>query len=223
MEKKMGAMYSLALSGLLLIGGLFSVGTIKAQEAKTVFVQMPDSLSPLLTAVNRADCIDFLESKMRAQVDNRFGRKSEMTELSKDYIRIQMSPQTIWQMKLLATSDSTKVICIVSTACAPVCDSYFQFYSTDWKELSASDFIALPAMDDFFEIPDSTLAHDYATIRLQADMQLMKADLSKTDDALTFTLTTPDYMEKEMAEKLKPFLRHPLTYEWKANRFSPIR
>lgn len=29
------------------------------QEAKKIFVNMPDSLSPLLTAVNRADCIDF--------------------------------------------------------------------------------------------------------------------------------------------------------------------
>ncbi|MCZ4238217.1 DUF3256 family protein, partial [Staphylococcus equorum] len=30
--------------------------SVSAQEAKTLFVQMPDSLSPLLTAVNRADC-----------------------------------------------------------------------------------------------------------------------------------------------------------------------
>ncbi len=55
---------------------------------------MPDSLSPLLTKVNREDCIDFLESKMKAQVENRFGKKSEMTDLSKDYIRMQMSAQS---------------------------------------------------------------------------------------------------------------------------------
>ena len=79
------------------------------QEAKKIFVNMPDSLSPLLTAVNRADCIDFLESKMKAKVENRFGRESEMTELSKDYIRVQMTPQSTWQMKLLATSDTTQV------------------------------------------------------------------------------------------------------------------
>ena len=122
------------------------------QEAKKIFVNMPDSLSPLLTAVNRADCIDFLESKMKAKVENRFGRESEMTELSKDYIRVQMTPQSTWQMKLLATSDTTQVICTVSTACAPVCDSNIQFYTTDWKELPISDFItAMPAMDDFFE------------------------------------------------------------------------
>lgn len=80
-------------------------------------------------------------------------------------------------MKLLATSDTTQVICTVSTACAPVCDSNIQFYTTDWKELPISDFItAMPAMDDFFETPDSAAAYEYNHARLQADMLLMKID-----------------------------------------------
>ena len=96
--------------------GLFSLASLQAQEAKTLFVNIPDSLTPLLTKVNREDCIDFLESKMKAQVENRFGKKSEMTELGTDYVRMQMSPQTSWQMKVLALSDTTKVVCLVSTA-----------------------------------------------------------------------------------------------------------
>ncbi len=135
--------------------GLFSLTSLQAQEAKTLFVNMPDSLSPLLTKVNRADCVDFLESKMKAQVENRFGKKSEMTELGKDYIRMQMSPQTTWQMKVLALNDTTNVICTVSTACAPACDSSIRFYSTDWKPLTDSQFISLPAMSDFLNTPDS--------------------------------------------------------------------
>ena len=46
------------------------IGSLSAQPAKTCFTNMPDSLSPLLTAVNRADFIDFLESKMKAEVTN---------------------------------------------------------------------------------------------------------------------------------------------------------
>ena len=113
----------LAVAIFFSVAGSISMTSLQAQEAKTVFVNMPDSLSPLLTKVNREDCIDFLESKMRAQVENRFGKKSEMTDLSKDYIRMQMSPQTTWQMKLLALNDTTNIICTISTACAPACDS----------------------------------------------------------------------------------------------------
>lgn len=58
-------------------------GYLQAQEAKTCFKNMPDSICPLLSAVNRADFIDFLESKMKAEVTNSFGGKSEMTEAGK--------------------------------------------------------------------------------------------------------------------------------------------
>lgn len=208
------------LSIALFVLGIFCFIPVNAQEAKILFVNMPDSLSPLLTAVNRADCIDFLESKMKAQVENRFGQKSEMTELGKDYISIRMSPQSTWQMKLLAISDSTYVICTVSTACAPVCDSNIQFYTTNWKELPSADFLVMPVMDDYFETPDSAAAYEFDNAKLQADMLLVKADLSKTTDTLTFTLTTPEYMEKETADKLKPFIRRPIVFTWKESKFA---
>ena len=54
------------LGSFLLFLALFA----QAQDARTVFINMPDSLMPLLTKVNREDCIDFLDSKMRAQVKN---------------------------------------------------------------------------------------------------------------------------------------------------------
>ena len=200
--------------------GLLSQNALWAQEAKTLFVNMPDSLSPLLTHVNRADCVDFLESKMRAQVENRFGKKSEMTELSKDYIRMQMSPQTVWQMKVLALNDTTNVICTISTACAPVCDSHIRFYTTDWKPLLKSNFITLPVMDDFLNTSDSAAVYELDQARRSADILLMKADLNKGNTELTLTLTTPEYMSKETAEKLQPFLRRPIIYCWKEGAFS---
>ena len=160
-------------------------------------MNIPDSLSPLLTKVNRADCVDFLESKMKAQVENRFGKKSEMTELGKDFIRMQMSPQATWQMKVLALNDTTNVICTVATACAPACDSSIRFYTTDWKPLTESPFITLPVMADFLNTPDSAGVYVFDEARRSADMLLMKADFNKENTELTVTFTTPDYMSKK--------------------------
>lgn len=206
---------------LLFILGVFSSFSVKAQEAKTVFVNMPDSLCPLLTSVNRADCIDFIENKMKAVVTNRLDGNSEMTELGSDYIYLKMSDVSSWQMKLLPLNDSVKVICTVSTACAPACDSSIRFYTTDWKELPVDEFLSSePRIDDFIISSDST-DYDFINARKQADMTLMKAVFSKKDETLTFILTTPEYMEKEMAEKLKPFLRHSIVYTWKSGKFIP--
>ncbi len=188
----------------------------RGQEAKTLFVNMPDSLSPLLTAVNRADCIDFLESKMRAQVDNRFDGKSEMTALGADFISIQLSPQTTWQMKLLPVNDSTRIICTVATACAPVCDSDVRFYTSDWKELPAASFLQLPSMESFLSIPDSANTEDLAHTLLKADMLLRKATLANNTAQLSFQFTTPEYMGEDATNRLKPFLHSPLVYIWSA-------
>lgn len=195
--------------------------SLHAQQAKNCFINMPDSMSSLLTSVNRADCIDFLESKMKAEVTNRFGGKSEMTELTPDYIRMQMTPQSTWQMKLLPVNDSTKIVCTVSTVCAPACDSDVHFYTTDWEELPTETYLSsFPVMDDFImAAPDTVDIYDYQNARRQADMLLMKADLSAKDATLTFTFTTPDYIEKTTAEKLKPFLRRPVVYVWKEGKF----
>ena len=200
--------------------GLFTFVSSQAQEAKTLFINVPDSLCPLLTKVNREDCIDFLSSKMKAQVENRFGQKSEMTDLSKDYIRMQMTPETSWQMKVLALNDTTNVICTVATACAPACDSSIRFYTTDWKPLTADSFITLPVMNDFLLTPDSTAIYEFDEASRSADILLMKVDMNKENTELAVTLATTDYMSKETAEKLKPFLRRPIVYQWKNGAFT---
>ena len=209
---------------LLLFAVCFHVETLYAQQAKTLFVQMPDSLSPLFTEVNRADFIDFLESKMKAEVSNRLGGKSEMTKLTPDFIEIRTTAQSVWQMKLLPLNDSTKVICTVSTVSAPVSDSAVRFYTTSWEELSSDTY--LPAhvwsVADFIRQPaDTTDSYEYQYARRQADMLLMKLSLDADEAQLVYSLTTQDYMEKEAATQLKPYLKPSVICVWKDGRFMP--
>ncbi|KAA6342544.1 hypothetical protein EZS27_009719 [termite gut metagenome] len=211
---------------LLVLFMIFSVVSLPAQEIKKLFVTMPDTLVPLLTPVNRADFVDFLESNMRARVKNKFENLSEMTDLTPDYIRLQMTLQSTLQMKLLAINDTAKVICAVFTACAPECDSYIRFFATDWKELPVQDYLTLlPKPDDFFLPPDSAYIGEYGydSMCTQIDMVLLKADLSKTDTTLSFTFITPRYMGEETLNKWKGYLREVIVYEWKDGRFQSVK
>ena len=187
---------------------------------KTVFVAMPDSLTPLLTKVNKEDCIDFLASNMKAEVKNRFDKPAEMKVLTEDYMQLQMTKSSTLEMKLLPLNDSIKVVCMVKTVCASACDSEIHFYSPDWKEeLSSADFLQKPSQDAFFVQADST-SEEYVLARKCADVNLMKAVLSKDDASLTFYYTTPDYMNKETREKLEPYLRKdPVVLQWQDGKF----
>ena len=192
-----------------------------AQQAKQYFVSMPDTILPLLTEINRADCIDFLESNMRAIVTNRLDGKSEMTKLTDNYIEIKLSEQSSWQMKVLALNDSTQVICTVFTACAPACDSHIKFYTTQWESLSLADYIqTMPTLGDYLPQLNET-DYDIQTLNAvkQADLLLIKMQLSADDNTLVCSFDTPQYMEKSAAQKLTPLLQKPIVYNWNSGKF----
>ena len=199
---------------------MFCVLSVVAQDMKTVFVAMPDSVTPLLTKVNREDCIDFLDSNMKAVVKNRFGNVAEMKVLTDDYVLMQTSEVGTLEMKLLPLADSTKVICMVKTVNVPVADSSVRFYTSDWsQQLDVKEFLQLPSMDAFF-LPNDSLKDEAILTRKKADMHLMKAQLSKEDTFLTFTYTTPDYLNEEDREKLLPHLRKdPIVLRWSEGKF----
>lgn len=195
--------------------------TLHAQNLKSLFIALPDSLSPLLTKVNREDFGDFLASDMKAEVRNRFGKTSEMTELTDDYLRLKMSQASEVEMKLLPVNDSVKVICVVHTYAAPAADSHVAFYDTAWRELPAARFLSAPEEGLFYRIPQNPAQADsLRNLRASADMYLLKAVLDKDNPTLSFVYTTPDYLDKETAGKLKPYLRKtPVTYEWREGKF----
>ena len=206
---------------LFVVGVLLCCLSIQAQDMKSLFIALPDSLSPMLTKVNREDFGDFLASNMKAEVKNRFGNTSEMLKLTDNYLKLKISKVSMAEMKLLPLNDSVKVICVVHTFEGPASDSSISFYDTSWKRLPADKFLTLPVEDAFYKTPASEVQADsLKNLRARAEMFLLKADLSETDNTLSFTYATPDYLDKETAEEIKPYLvQEPLKYIWKEGHF----
>lgn len=196
--------------------------SVAAQDMKKVFIAMPDSLTPLLTKVNKEDCIDFLASNMKAEIKNRFDKSSEMKVLTEDYLQMQMTENSTLEMKLFPVNDSIKIVCMVKTVCSSACDSEIRFYDTSWKkEFPKSDYLQLPAPQTFY-LPTDTVSSEVELIKRKADMHVMKAVLSKDDSSLSFIYTTPDYLNQEDREKLSPYLRkEAVVYRWKDGKFLP--
>lgn len=192
--------------------------------ARQLFLNLPDSLFQLLTDVNRADCIDFLESNMKAKVTNKFNTPSEMTQLNDSYIQIQLTEHSNWQMKVLSVNDSTQVICTAMTYEGPVKDSQIRFYDTAWQELDTHQYIPeMPRSADAFitSSPQQEVPEEFSIWKKSLDMLLMQAELSADSDSLLFTFTTPDYVDTETAEKLEPFLCRTMKFCWNNSCFKP--
>lgn len=205
---------------LLIVLTFFCAMPMVAQDMKSVFIAMPDSIAPLLTQVNKEDCVDFLDSNMKAEVTTRFGGTAEMKVLTEDYVFLQTTPSSTLEMKLLPVNDSTKVVCMVKTVCASACDSEIHFYTSDWKgKMAVGDFLQKPEQEAFY-LPNDSVTEESVLIRKKADMHLMKASLSKEDASLTFIYTTPDYLNKEDKKQMLRYLNpNPVVFQWKDGKF----
>ena len=204
------------------IGLLFLVITLQAQDLKSLYISIPDSLSPLLTNVNRQDFGDFLASNMKAEVKNRFGNSSEMLKLTGDYLKIKLTTVSSVEMKLLPVNDSTKVICVAKTYQGPVADTEISFYSTSWEKLNEKEFIDFPKKEDFFIVPIKPEQIDSLEyVKAQADIHLTQASLSENKQTIEFTYTMPDYLDKKTAATVRKYvIKSPISYKWVDGHFS---
>lgn len=107
------------------------------------FRTIPDSLLPTLSQNNRLDMLDFMDSSMKAEVDNLLGGKSEMTLLTADSITVQVSGALKVSLLMMTPTepiDSCKhVIAMVRTYGieARQLESTVAYYSPGWQLLSA--------------------------------------------------------------------------------------
>ena len=111
-------------------------------KIRDVFRQMPDSLMPYLTANNRLDFIDFLDSNMKAEVTNMTGGVSEMTALTDDSLSIRMSDALRVDMLLLDLDEPVdsihQVVVFVETFLVDSIygESVCKTYTTDWQSVT---------------------------------------------------------------------------------------
>lgn len=194
---------------------LVSTAYTVAQNMRTLFIEMPDSIIPLLTATNRADCVDFLDAGMKARVTNRLDGESELLQLTEDYLKIKVSKYSEIQMKLLSCSSGDTVLCIINTVCAEICDSRISFYTKKWKKITSwESFFKKPLLKNFF-IDDDSLSKRM----LISDMYVVELSLFPSKPILNARYTIPSYLSREDSIFLTKGM-HDIEYHWNGKKFT---
>ena len=202
-------MKKILLAVVMILGVQFSS---VAQVMRTLFLEAPDSLFPLLDKSLRADCADFLEAGMKYAVTNKLGGKSTLVELTPDYMLLETTSSSTMQMMKLAADDGF-IVCVVNTVCAEAADSRVRFFDSSWKMLPSASLFAAPAIRDFFT--SDSAANDFIDL---CDIYLVALTLNAAEMTMIAEYTMPSYMSREDAEKVLPHLQK-IIYHWNGTRF----
>ena len=192
----------------------------KAQKIEELFIKMPDDMIVQLEEAWRKDIVDLYKSGKTATLDNTMDGKSTLQKLTDDYMLLQSTEKSTIELKLLPLVNNTYIICAIETVFAPVADSRFSFYSTEWQKLSSAGLLVPVTESHFLKNDIDRTSVEFLDVTSRLDMFLVKYSLSAENRNLMAEYMTPQYVDEEYKERLKPYLKaDPLIYEWKSGRF----
>lgn len=194
---------------------------LHAQVLRDLFVQMPDSLMPLLTRNNRLDMLDFFDSNMAARVKNRMDGNTEMTSLSDRFLNMRATASSSEALLLLFRADSTALLLRVSTFKAPSEESELNFYTTSWQPLDAKTLISPPVLNDFWLNGDTCDTARLAQAKRLFTTPFIKAEVKAAQNEICFSVSLLG-LSAEDRKLVAPYLRESLSYKWNGIAFEPI-
>ncbi|WP_462346078.1 DUF3256 family protein [Coprobacter fastidiosus] len=201
---------------IVIVCFLLCISGVKAQQVAAYFVSMPDELLLQIESNRRKDMIDFFKHGQDEGITNSLGGKSQITTMTDKYMKVSLSEVSTMELCVLS-KDTSDVIAVIRTVCAPACDSRINFYDSQWNLLETSEFLKLPAVEDFF-VPREVPGRDEALSRV--DMMLAEYNFSPDSDDLTVKCSIKDYLPEEIYKQIAPFLKkEALQYYWNGKRY----
>jgi hypothetical protein len=195
------------------------IHSIQGQTASELFVKLPESAFLPLAVSDRLDLIDMYKSGGKATVKNSFEDSCSIIRLTDDYLQVQTGKNTM-ELFLLPMINDSKIVGLIQTVCAPVCDSYIEFYTTAWKKLATSAFITLAGKNDFLKDSVNIDNEEVKNALIPLDISLMQLHYDPENRELQQYYTTPEYLSEPDRAKAKPYLKEtPKVFKWNLTHF----
>lgn len=185
-----------------------------AQKMTTVFGDMPKEKILYLDSIQRQDLMDLYKSNISDTIRNNLNGTTQLKNMNDNYLEV-ISGNYSMQMVLLPMINESKIICMVQTVCAPVCDSRINFYTIQWKPINTSDIIRF--VDNSWFIKENTDLADenFINASKSLDMDLMQYSIDPENFSLWQTFNTPKYLSKNDKDDITPYLKEePKVYTW---------
>ena len=154
-----------------------------SQKSLDVFVNMPDTLCLYLDKNARQVMVTEAISNNDEGINNKLNGVSSILWFTNDCAMIRLSQSSTLQLRLLPTTGSTSIVCLINTVSAPAAESVVKFYDSEWNLLK--DKIALPENDKilsyFTHRPDSITEERYAELLTYIDPIMVSAECSREE------------------------------------------
>jgi len=194
-------------NGLLILCLLFiSVGSM-AQTIEKWYVNMPDILNPTLSKQNRLELLEYHKAGQGDSIANIFKHQAYLLKFDtlNQHITVKNTPTSTFEMKILNQADSTAIIGIIRTVCAPLCMSTIEFYDTAWN-LIPVQFNMPTAIEwvDINKIPTEKI--DLQWVKNLMGVSFVSLSFSDKDQTIQAKNNTLDFLSEVDRKVIAPYV-----------------
>jgi hypothetical protein len=127
------------------------------------------------------------------------------------------------ELVILPLVNDSKIVCLIQTACAPVCDSSLEFYTISWKKLNPDLFISPAEKQGFLKEGLNPAEQKIRNVLIPFDISLMQFHFDPETQELFQYYRTPEYVSPDDKQKAEIFLRDtPCIFKWNQIRFEAL-
>lgn len=212
----------------ILLSVIFSQISIHAKNkeipdtisARRAFIEMPALVLDLLPKDTRLDMLAFWDVDSVWDATNEFEGKSRLTALTDDFAKVEITPVSTMQIKVLPYGKNGQVVMTIYTTGGDgeSKDSDIRFYDTAMNELDSSKFFRIPDLKEFFSFPKGSKTK-ISEIEDIMPFYTIDFEASATDDTLTGRLTPGDFLTVEDLKLVSLFMVPEIKYIWNGKNF----
>lgn len=195
--------------------------SLLSQAVEDWYVNMPDILNPTLSRQNRLELIEYHKAHQSDSITNRFGNQAYLLTLDSlnNRIVVKNTSSSTFEMKILQLEDSSTVIGVIRTVCAPVCLSNVEFYDTAWN-LIPLQFTMPKAVEWVDEKNVSADKVDVRWLKNTMEVSFVSLSFSNENQLIVAKNNTLDFLSDADRKIVSPFVTDkPILFKLKGRRW----
>lgn len=207
-----------ALMPAVRAGGKSAPDTISVKRA---FVDYPLVMLDLLKRNTRLDMLDYYEADSIYAAPNAMEGLSRLVSVTDDYLKVQLTPVTTLQLKVLKMKNNSDIVVSVYTIgdSGHASDSDLKVFDSNMNELNPKKYFRIPEVSDFFNVGTEG-KKKMKEIEELVPFPTIEYSLSGENGDLSAHLTVGTFMGKEDYDVIHRYeIPGGLLYQWNGTGF----
>ena len=188
-------------------------------NARYVVEKLQASSLEILPPSIRLDMLDYWDVDSVYKASNVLGGQSWIINLTENYAKLQLSPVSTLQIKILPEKKERVIMTIYTVGDEPqAADSEIKFYNEELQELPAAKYFKAPEVKSFFDIPRGS-ATKMKEIEQMIPFPTIAYNANPDNDNLQSILTVEQFVNQDDWNIAKLFLKPEVILEWKNGKY----